>query len=43
MATVEEAIPPLNEGDRFTQAEFLRRWELHPEIKRAETKWESVR
>jgi Uma2 family endonuclease len=37
MATViEQRIPPLVAGDRLTRAEFLRRWELHPEIKNAE-------
>jgi Uma2 family endonuclease len=28
--------PPLEPGDRLTRAEFLRRWEQHPEIKYAE-------
>ncbi len=28
--------PPLQAGDRLTRAEFLRRWEEHPEIKFAE-------
>lgn len=28
--------PPLTAGDRLTRAEFERRWELHPEIKKAE-------
>lgn len=28
--------PPLRAGDRLTRAEFLHRWEQHPEIKRAE-------
>jgi Uma2 family endonuclease len=36
MATVEQNAPPLAAGDKLTRAEFLRRWELHPEIKRAE-------
>jgi Uma2 family endonuclease len=36
MATVEQTVPPLAPGDKLTRAEFLRRWELHPEIKRAE-------
>src|SRR5262245_29095966 len=36
MATVEQAVPPLDAGDNLTQAEFLRLWEAHPEIKRAE-------
>ena len=29
-------IPPLNSGDNLTVEEFDRRWDLHPEIKRAE-------
>ncbi len=29
-------VPPLQAGDRLTRAEFERRWELHPEIKKAE-------
>jgi Uma2 family endonuclease len=29
-------IPPLQPNDRLTREEFLRRWELHPEIKFAE-------
>jgi hypothetical protein len=36
MTTVEEHVLPLAAGMRLTRAEFLRRWELHPEIKRAE-------
>jgi hypothetical protein len=36
MATVEQAVPPLAAGMRLTREEFLRRWELHPEIKKAE-------
>src|SRR6266581_1579330 len=37
MATVvDESVPPLCPGDRLTRAEFLRRWEAHPEIKNAE-------
>jgi len=28
--------PPLRSGDKLTRAEFLRRWEMHPEIKFAE-------
>src|ERR1700752_869703 len=36
MATVEHRIPPLNAGDRLSRDEFMRRWELHPEIKIAE-------
>jgi Uma2 family endonuclease len=29
-------IPPLNSGDRLTRAEFERRYEAHPEIRKAE-------
>jgi Uma2 family endonuclease len=29
-------IPPLENGDRLTREEFERRWQLHPEIKKAE-------
>lgn len=29
-------VPPLDSGDRLTQAEFERRYHLHPEIKKAE-------
>jgi Uma2 family endonuclease len=29
-------IPPLENGDRLTRAEFLRRWEAMPELQRAE-------
>jgi hypothetical protein len=37
MATVTEPeAPPLHPGDKLTRAEFLRRWEAHPEIKNAE-------
>jgi Uma2 family endonuclease len=37
MATViEESVPPLSAGDKLTRAEFLRRWEADPEIKKAE-------
>src|SRR4029077_6713651 len=37
MATViEQCVPPLVAGDRLTRDEFMRRWELHPEIKNAE-------
>jgi putative restriction endonuclease len=36
MATVEQEVPPLAAGDRMTRDEFLRYWEMHPEIKRAE-------
>src|SRR5438876_9187664 len=34
--TVEQRIPDLVAGDKLTRAEFLRRWEAHPEIKNAE-------
>src|ERR1700738_5150153 len=37
MARVSEpALPPLTAGDKLTRAEFMRRWEAHPEIKNAE-------
>jgi Uma2 family endonuclease len=36
MATVDLLVPPLDGGDRLSRGEFLRRWEAHPEIKRAE-------
>ncbi|MCI0684997.1 MAG: Uma2 family endonuclease [Gemmataceae bacterium] len=36
MATVEQEVPPLKPGLRLTRQEFLRRWELHPEITKAE-------
>jgi Uma2 family endonuclease len=36
MATVEQHVPPLIEGQRLTRDEFMRRWEAHPEIKFAE-------
>jgi Uma2 family endonuclease len=29
-------VPPLQAGDRLTREEFERRWEMHPEIKKAE-------
>lgn len=34
--TTNGAIPPLESGDHLTRAEFERRYELHPEIKKAE-------
>jgi hypothetical protein len=34
--TVKQRIPELAAGDKLTRAEFLRRWEAHPEIKKAE-------
>jgi Uma2 family endonuclease len=36
MATVEQEIPMLIAGDCLTRAEFIRRWEVMPQIKRAE-------
>jgi hypothetical protein len=36
MATIEQCAPPLAAGDKLTREEFLQRWELHPEITRAE-------
>ena len=33
---VEQCVPPLEAGDKLTRAEFLRRWEAHPEINKAE-------
>src|SRR5437868_101206 len=33
---IEQRVPPLEAGDRLTREEFLRRWEAHPEIKKAE-------
>ena len=35
-APVKQRIPELVAGDKLTRAEFLRRWEAHPEIKKAE-------
>ena len=32
----DPAVPPLRNGDFLTRDEFERRWDLHPEIKRAE-------
>ena len=34
--SVPAAIPPLESGDHLTRDEFHRRYELHPEIRRAE-------
>lgn len=34
--TITSAIPPLENGDRLSRAEFERRYEAHPEIKKAE-------
>lgn len=36
MATVAHRVLPLAMGDKLTREEFLHRWEMHPEIKRAE-------
>lgn len=36
MATVEQEAPPLAAGDKMTRDEFLKLWQLHPEIKNAE-------
>jgi hypothetical protein len=37
MATVtEQQAPPLQQGDKLTREEFLRRWEANPEIQNAE-------
>ena len=36
MATVEQRVPPLSPGDNLSREEFLRCWELNPEIKKAE-------
>jgi hypothetical protein len=36
MATVDQPVPPLSAGDRLNRGEFLRIWEAHPEIKKAE-------
>ena len=33
---VARPVPPLLNGDRLTRAEFECRWDLHPEVKRAE-------
>ena len=35
MGTIQ-CVPPLETGDKLTRAEFLRRWEAHPEINKAE-------
>ncbi len=36
MAIVEECVRPLRNGDKLSREEFLRIWEAHPGIKRAE-------
>ena len=35
-AVAHAASPPLNAGDRLSRAEFERRYDAHPEIKKAE-------
>lgn len=35
-STVQVELPPLNSGDRLSRAEFERRYQAHPEIKKAE-------
>jgi hypothetical protein len=35
-AVASQRVPPLAGGDRLSGEEFMRRWEAHPEIKRAE-------
>jgi hypothetical protein len=36
VTAIDEQVPPLSPGDKLTREEFLRRWEAHPEIERAE-------
>jgi Uma2 family endonuclease len=36
MTTATQQIAPLEAGDFLTRAEFLQRWQVHPEISRAE-------
>jgi Putative restriction endonuclease len=36
MPSAPEPIPPLRQGDRLTRAEFERRWDAMPHLKRAE-------
>src|SRR5437879_8833167 len=36
MSTVDQLTQPLKAGDRLSRDEFLRRWELMPEVKNAE-------
>ncbi|MBI1791998.1 MAG: Uma2 family endonuclease [Acidobacteria bacterium] len=36
MSTVEQSAPPLAAGQKLSRDEFLRRWELQPEVKKAE-------
>lgn len=35
-AAAQAELPPLNSGDRLSRAEFERRYQVHPEIKKAE-------
>jgi hypothetical protein len=36
VTAIDEKVPPLGPGDKLSREEFLRRWEAHPEIIRAE-------
>jgi hypothetical protein len=36
VTTTGQRVPPLAAGDKLTRTEFLRRWEAHPEIRKAE-------
>lgn len=36
VTVIDEQTPPLGPGDSLTREEFLRRWQAHPEITRAE-------
>jgi hypothetical protein len=36
MPTAQLVTPPLTAGDNLTRAEFLRRWQMNPGIKKAE-------
>jgi hypothetical protein len=36
MSIADVEVLPLNAGDKLSREEFLRRWEMHPEIKNAE-------
>ena len=36
MSIVKESVQPLSSGDKLSREEFLRLWDAHPEIKRAE-------
>jgi Uma2 family endonuclease len=36
VSTVDQTVRPLVDGERLSRDEFLRRWELLPEVKRAE-------